>query len=80
MDCISEESILKYLWHSQQDMKESVLLKQKQKVREDKIKEVGRASYLVNRELFKSEGTEAEATTRTTDVLGSQSILLNVEH
>lgn len=61
-------------------MKESVLLKQKQKVQKDKIKEVGRASYLINRELFKIEGIEAQAITRTTDVLENQSFLLNVEH
>jgi hypothetical protein len=60
-------------------MKESVFLKQKQKVHKDKIKEVARASYLINRELFKIEGLKTEAITRTTDVPENQSFLLKVE-
>lgn len=59
-------------------MKESAFLKQKQKVHQDKIKEVDRASYLINWELFKIEDIEAEAITRTTEVLEIRSFLLNV--
>ena len=61
-------------------MKESVFCKQKHKVHKDNIKEVARASYFINRELFKIEGIKTEAITRTTDVLENQSFLLNIEH
>lgn len=44
------------------------------------MKEVGRGSTLINRELFKINSIEAEAITRTTDMLENQSFLLNVEH